>query len=574
VTVANFLTSVTQSGYLSHAATLAAYKELSLQIGTGSHIMASLPVLMSMIFALGETSALVSVANDVRPRDSSIGEQVTPQPIGAAPLLRQNSMASIEQGIGGGFQRITQTGAIDAIASSATFGSQTREAGQSVSAAITRQHTVSEATSDAVRWQQAFSRRDYSSLGIDNSTGESIRHGYESALREGNRDANGSSTASTRNNVNTTSANAGGSVGLKIGGGGIGFETGASTNTSATDQMIRTRQSSHDDSVEQSKALSRSLNEELTRRKSTGSGNSNDRVLSKSLDTQRNYQDIVSQSGSSTDQTSQALRDSSSFIANSQRIGTAAIADQVATNRDYAMYQVLAGRDFDAQAGSQSYREVAERDMDSGATDRLQGNPAARDAAVRHRAAVLMSQDERASPEARLASLEYLTGSAMAMQHLGFRPFQTKMRSLDIADPSNRTGVNGARVMSGGDQVERAGVHSNVMLPQTNFGSSAADADLRTMHADGTTVKAERERQDLVADNADLGNYGSGTAKRTLVNTAANIAGTDAGAPSRVGVGRPGASPASAVERPRGPRPPAADPAAPAAGAPSGGGQP
>jgi conjugal transfer mating pair stabilization protein TraG len=451
-----------------------------------------------------------------------------------------------------------------------------REASQSISSAITRQHTISEATADTARWQQAFSRRDYSSLNIDSSTGESIRRGFETSMRDSERDHSGVGLSSMRSNSNNTSATVGGGASLKIGAGGIGIgvDAGASTNTSALDQLSRTHSSGRDNSVEQSKALSRALNEELSRRSSTGSGNSSDRVLSKSLETQRNFQDLVSASGTSTDQTGQALRESSSFIASSQRIGAVEIADQVATNRDYAMYQLLSGRDFGAMPETQQFQDIAERDMDSGATDRLQGNPAARQAAVRHRAAVLMSQNEQVAPAARMAALEYLTGSAMAMQHLGFRPFQSQMHELKIGAPSNASGVNRQGLMSRGDGVERAGVPgANVTRPQTSFGTQpnfeAEAGGLRSVDASGADVRAEMERQDLIAGKADLGDDGSGTAKRTLKNVAGNV-GTafgKAGSPSRVGVGRPGS--AEGPDR-TGLPPDAADPAAPAAGSPEG----
>jgi conjugal transfer mating pair stabilization protein TraG len=87
----NFMNSISQGGYLSPAAIHSAYKELSLQVGVGSHIMASLPVLMSMIFALGEAAGMASVAAEVNPKGNETGKAEAPSPIESAPLMRATS---------------------------------------------------------------------------------------------------------------------------------------------------------------------------------------------------------------------------------------------------------------------------------------------------------------------------------------------------------------------------------------------------------------------------------------------------------------------------------------------------
>jgi conjugal transfer mating pair stabilization protein TraG len=79
IDIANYLQSIRQGGWISQATTFAAYKELSLQIGTGSHIMASLPVLMSLIFGLGESSAMTSVASTIAPRSNDTTENLAPK---------------------------------------------------------------------------------------------------------------------------------------------------------------------------------------------------------------------------------------------------------------------------------------------------------------------------------------------------------------------------------------------------------------------------------------------------------------------------------------------------------------
>ena len=71
----NFMGSISQGGYLSPAAIHSAYKELSLQVGVGSHIMASLPVLMSMIFALGEAAGLANEQQRSRLKGMRLAKQ-------------------------------------------------------------------------------------------------------------------------------------------------------------------------------------------------------------------------------------------------------------------------------------------------------------------------------------------------------------------------------------------------------------------------------------------------------------------------------------------------------------------
>lgn len=556
ITTANFLTSITQGGYLSQAVAIEAYKQFSLQIGTASHIMASLPILMSMIFVLGESSALTHVANSLNPKSKEAADLAAPTATNAVPIMQQRSMATADQGVG--FSNVKQTGAIDAVATSATHGNLAKEASATNTAARTQQRNITEGEQNVADWKEAFSKGDYSKFGIDKRTGESIRNSYEKNQSEAERQSTARDVTSGKTNANATklaahtSAGVSGSVGLTGVSASATAAAGVSAETSTTgsDTMGATTKTAKERSVNESQSLSKAISAEVGKTTTTSTGNDKTHQLQKSVDTQKTYQKSLSDSASNTDATSIANKENSNFVQSSAKIGNTEIAHQRASNGDFAMQQILSGPQFDALPAAQKHRAVAQKDMDNGATDQMVGNKEGRESAIRHRSAVMLAQDQAASPEDRFKAVEYLTQSAAAMQHMNFQAGDTSMRENKIEAPKDRTGVDSV------DLTKRA----NPPAPPVKATVTRASKAKRPVHPKAgaqpvetvpqaipesieSSVKAEVATAQKIANQADLGPHGSGTAKRAASNVVDNVKSLarPAGAPSKTSVGDLGA---------------------------------
>lgn len=556
---ANFMTSIRQGGMLTQAEAITIYKELSMQIGVGSQIMASLPVLMSMIFALGESAALVSMARAVSPAVNEAGPGAAPKAIDS-PSLVSSSAPYAGTSEAGGTSVVKARGALDAVSSSMQFGNVTQEFSNTLSEADTRQQTISQGQQNLADWKGAFSSGDYSKVGVDHRTGDTIREAYESNLRAGARTTVGEGQAGARLNANSASAGVAG--GLKVGSGGITGSIGASgdTKTAAQDSLEAKKQSARERSIDESKALVKAVANEIGDSKTVSSGHDTNRALSKTVDTQSSFQKLLSSSQTSTNTTAEALKQSNNFLSGVQKIGPQEIAWQMGTNSDYSRFQLLQGRTFDETPSAQRYLAEAQQEMQNGGIDQVSGNPSARSAVLRTRAATMMAGDQSATPEDRMMALRFLASGAQEMTHVGMKPLNDeKMHGFNIAAPQDTTGVNPVAVRGA---VERHVPGQGIVAPATTapvpgqtpgnhprtaarpaaalrpVGGSApgavatspskADAlreEIKGSVAQGAAaVKEEEKRQAAVAQEAGLKADGHGTVVRVAANVVDNAA--------------------------------------------------
>ena len=568
ISIANFMTSLAQGGYLSHAVTHAMYKELSLQIGTASHIMASLPVLMSMIFALGESSALTSVANSIAPKGTEVAQDSTPMLTNSAPIIRESSMATGEQG--DHFAQSRLNGAISSVAGSEQLNSVSKEMNNTISAANTKQHTLSEGNTNLADWKEAFAKNDYKKVGVDSRTGAAIKENYEKATRENDRTSIKDGVTSTKSNANSTSlgANAGASVTGTLDGslGGV-FKSGvavratagvtANTSTSAQDSMQGVKGSSRDQSIDESKALSKAVSTEMAKGKFTGSGSDTSKNLAKTLDTQKSYQDVLSDTKTMTDADNQIVKGSSNFVGQYQKIGSTEIGNAAKNNDEFRMFNQIQGREFDQNVASQKYMQIAEKDMKDGASDTILNNPDAHAAAVRYRAAGLMATDENASAQVRATGIKFAAASTAAMLHGGVKGEVPEMRKYDIAAPQDNTGVNSTNISTRANNLDpttavkppapkHASGHSHATHPHPTGSKpltfeQSMDALKKDAAPDGKDVYKERASQENEKTKAGLNVAGPHTGARVIDNVGNNIKTIfqPNGTPSNVSVGDP-----------------------------------
>lgn len=544
---ANFLTSITQGGYLSQAVAIEAYKEFSLQIGTASQIMASLPILMSMIFVLSGASSLGKVVQSLPPASDKTADLAAPTMMAGAPLLRQQSGTSFTPVATGAV--VKATGAIDAVSGSASFGALTKEASASISAMQSQQSSVAAGAQLSSDLRKSDDSSNYKNWGITSATGKSIRNSIEKAKRESSSASTGENVAGTRSNTNNSNATVGVNAGVQLGtSGGVslgkylslsgGASAGATTTNSAQDSLAKTTSATQQQQIDESKAIVKAISDEITNSTSNGRGHSETQNLQKMLTSAKSYQTSLTDTKSNSDTTSQTVRDSSSFVQATSKIGASEIAQQLATNPEYAQQQLLSGRVFDAIPALAAYKATATTDMNNGATEQL-SNPQARDAVIRHRSAVMMAQDQSATPANRLAAVGYLTESAAAMTHMRFTPGDTSMKTNDIAKTVDQTNANPlnleSRLNPTPDSTPAAPkvpakppAASKRNGPPAKPAGKAVPSSVPTTIPDssespGKGVQAQVDAALVIANRADLGATGDGTVKRVANNVADNI---------------------------------------------------
>lgn len=530
ISVANFLTSITQGGYLSQAVAIEAYKELSLQVGTASHIMASLPVIMSMIFALGGSAAMVSVANNLNPREKNTVDAVSPSVMSATPLISQGSMAQLAHG--NGWSNLKQTGALPSAASSATHASLANEASAALTNTVQKQQTISEGEQNLAAWKKAFDGRDYSHLGVDQRTGEAIRSAWMENQRANTHWASGNAVGADKTNQNTSGVS--GQLGVGAGKGSFGISGGVSakTGTSATDSMKAGTSTGKTRTIDESVALEKAVSKELSNAKINNKGSDTAKALSKTLDTQRSFQKTLSSTESSTDATSELMKNSSGFVAYQASMRPEEFAHQSQANSNYRMFQITDGEKFEAMPAAQPHLQDAAKAMQDGSTDGIVGNKNAQQAIQRHSAAVRLAQDESAKPADRQKALEYLVGESAAMTGLNMKAGDTSMRKLNIADPTDKTGVNGESLQKqvekrnpgSSNQPKSAAQRSAVSRPARQPASNTTEQfknEITQRFSNGVKEDvAEAQRQ---ADQAWIGNNAKGTLMRMGANAIDNV---------------------------------------------------
>jgi conjugal transfer mating pair stabilization protein TraG len=448
IDVANYLQSLRQGGWISQASALSAYKELSLQIGVGSHIMASLPVLMSLIFGLGESSALTSVATNIAPKAKETGDSLAPSPEVQRPLFDNGSVGTISQ-FGHGAGNLKFTGALDAASTSTSFGNMVRDASRTLTQADQQSQTISSGETNLADWREAMSTGNYSRIGIDQAIGESVAKEFRKSQASGTDQHTNTSVTGVRTNANESSAGfaagiGGGTSSGEGGGPGIGFHLGANgqTTTSAQDALQNTENRGRSQNYNDSVALSEALSKTISKFQNTSAGRQANSELSRSLSTQQSYQQTLSEVRSTSDAAAQGVRESSSFIDASANIGANEIVWQQQRNPEYAAFQLTSGRMFDENPVTRKYIATAAADAASGATGRVVGDADGQAAVNRHRAAVMLAQDTQARPEDRLAAARYLADEGKAMQHMRFEPTDTAPLPMSISAPVDDTGVN------------------------------------------------------------------------------------------------------------------------------------
>jgi conjugal transfer mating pair stabilization protein TraG len=538
--VANFMRALAQGGVINQSTAVEVYKNFSLEIGTASHLMAALPILMSTIFALGGSAAMVKISDSMTSGSKDESKSVNPAPVDSTPLVTNSSVAKAEQGVGGA--NVSLTGAIPAIATSAQFGSMQREASSSLTSAHQKVQSITEGETNLQSWTKAFSSGDYKKLGVTESTFKALRDEFNRNYSATNSGKSGHGVSSSKDNFNqaSTGATAGAEAGVGTPGAdkagplgasaGVGVGAEYRTSTGANDNLHAGKHVEQDNSVAKSLALAKSFSTALQSDKFKNMGTDETRSLQHSLGVQKQYAKTLSESKSVSDVASEAVKRSSGFVALNAQIGGKEVASQMKTNAAYQRFQLSEGRSFGNSAAAQPYLERARDDMKAGVTDRIVGDDAANEALARHRAAFLLASDEQAKPEDRLGANEYLLNSANAMIAARFTAVDLAPRPhFDIASPKDHSGVNASalvRQASPTAKPKTGGKQEPSVTERLDQGYKFATDVAQGTEAVANTVLADRKAAEHAAATAGLtGADGPGTNRRTASNVWANLTG-------------------------------------------------
>jgi conjugal transfer mating pair stabilization protein TraG len=445
--VATFLSSLTQQGYLSQALTLEAYKELSIQVGTASQLMGGLPVLMTMIFGLGASSASVSLASSMNAYDSKAATASTPPATNTAPILQNSSMANAAQG--NGYNTLSQTGAIKAVNQNAQYGQLAQQVHRAQSEEASRQQVITEGESLTKAFTERGSLSNATRTGIDKSTAESISKRVSDTLRNSNSEHVNDNASSSKTNSNTTTAGFGVSASASVGAGGenrtgagVGGSLRGDTATTATDSMTRTQSAGKSKSVEQAKAVEKAIGDELRTAKTEGRSTDKVKALEAMYSKQQQYTSALSESLSNKDSSGLNNSNTNSLVSFAQNYSSESLAHSIQTNKGMRDFQLTDGREFEQSPAAARHLKAASDMVDSGASDQVRMSPLARQAAIRHNAAVRLFNDGNASAEDRTMAANYLTKQGMAISGLNQEFGSTDRLKHNIGRPEDQTEVD------------------------------------------------------------------------------------------------------------------------------------
>lgn len=437
--VASFMRSISQGGYIAHAQMPEVYKAFSMKIGTASQMMSQLPILMTTIFGLSSGAAMVKISDSLGSHNKKVGEATTPTVLDSAPIIKQGSVYQAQQGLNSA--TVTPTGSLSAAEIRSTMGGTEVTAARAVQDSSAQIRTLSEGRNQLQSWENAFRTGDYNSVGVTKSVFDSVKSAYDKQLSSAENQSSKAGHSDTDGKLRTTTNEAHVSGKVSAGtnplGWGASVEAGGSRSKSYQDNSNQTDYKASEE--ERSRALRFATSTVHDNGTSVTGQNSVDHKSEKTLahvaSTQASYSDTLSHVHSTTESADTAIRKSASFIANTQNITAAQVANQAETNPDFQRFMVGAqSREFANDSVVGKYLARARAESGNGSIDHIEGRGQA--ALEKIRAATLLAGDTDASSHDRLKATEYLTGAVKAMEGYGL---DTKAvdRARPIGDPSS-----------------------------------------------------------------------------------------------------------------------------------------
>lgn len=451
IQVANFLDSIAQGGYINQSTAIEAYKQFGIQVGTASHIMASLPVLLSMIFALGASSAMVTVAQGMTPKGTDVGTGMVPRAMNAAPLVNSSAMANVSQG--NGFNVYRATGALEQANAQATFGSLGNEVARTSQAQTNTQRVVTQAQS----FNQSIIEGDAVELakrwGVSEEKARSIRNGITNQRETA--DTTGNSTTHAEDKKNSTSAQANMQAGVGVGLGSIlglpvpkpsiDLSATGRIGTDSSDTTSRSKKENVENTQRDSAAITKGLEKTISKAQRDGLDESSVNAIRKDLTQAEAFTTQLSQTDSLTNASASAAKASSTFVAFANSMNTAAIAHAATHNPAMMRFHTGAAREWADSPHAQQYMNTVKGLVESGAVDVVgMGSFQAR-AVMNHAALAQAAADPKAPQEVRQQAIDLLVAQSAAMTgHSSDFKNPTPLNGLSVSEtdkPMNDTGL-------------------------------------------------------------------------------------------------------------------------------------
>jgi conjugal transfer mating pair stabilization protein TraG len=392
--VSTFMSDLSNGGFLSHNTVAEAYRNLSLQVGTASNIMASLPVLMSMIFGLGQTAAMTSVAEKMTPKAPSAADVGAPEVLRSAPAAVMKEMGSFEQ-TASGSTVMKQTGALDSMNHTSQLMASTGQ----FSVIKANQKAASEATSKDVSFIQSTAKELLASENLSKyfsaneiKSLEAVRNSTQGITTNNTKETGVNSASSTATSTNLNAgANVGGSLGLGLGnrsgnngnkstpsagfqlGGSLSATTGvnAADVKSSSESSKKTQIAAQSDFVAQ--MIAKRANSEIGMRRSSDKQAADKASIQKLANISTKY----SQTETDTTSTSATLTATKSVSEDATKIGLPQLS-QIADARPADMSGLARGAEaikLEASATDEQKQRALERTQNLSFTQLLPGSP-------------------------------------------------------------------------------------------------------------------------------------------------------------------------------------------------------
>lgn len=452
IKVSDFLAGITQGGVLSQALAVEAYRQFSVQIGLSSNLMASLPVLMTLIFGMGESSALTSVANSSTPKLQEIGATGAPKLSDNTALIHQTPMSTLKRLTSGGIQM--DQGALPSIATSIQAGNAVQKATEALNFSNARSSTIESGKQTISSLNKMRDHGDYASAGFDKTTGASLVENFRKAYDDLTGASNNSgATIKTDQGTLTqdgkvTSVNMGAGAGKGGAGASIGGSIAADhrvvnskgKNVSANESVGK------DEKTTEANAWSIALDKTRNEQIKNSYGNQDNQTLKKSFDAVNNYREALSDTTTLTASNSRAKEATDQVVDISRQLDSSNFVHAANKSKSFQRFQTMDGELSKNDPAMAPYlnraRETLQR---NGEGEHILNNSEGEKAVLLHMANMERIHSDAATPEQKLQSRAFITAELAALQ--GTSPKISSVKSMPVSDiqaPTDTTGVDAA----------------------------------------------------------------------------------------------------------------------------------
>ena len=446
--VATFFQSMSQGGTISQSLAYNAYTELANQISMASSLMGGLPQLMGVIFALGGSAALNSVANEISSGQTDAADSLAAPLQNSAPIVSQSSVANTTQGLRDASTIIN--GQVDPV-----HASMNSNMANSLNNTISESQSQSKTNTEDMKFTNAITKGSSHSETNGLKLSEGLQSYYEESLKKGSGESSDQSSSNSNSSNNQTSnsasTNAKISFGLGVGLSGPSANMGGSldrhTGATDTDTSSSAKETAQRNAISENTNRDRALRETRSHANDQSFGEEDRKYLDHAISGNTAIGETITNADSKTNaqvRGEEASQRMSLFTQDGIKMQQ--LATGFATNQAFRSYENTAGNDW----GRSHSREIGEQEKryESGAVSQLSGSNIPKGLIYRHMAAQTVAMSPNASPEERMAAGAYLgSATSILMGSTGLKATDENSKNLHIAQPATNPMLSGERLM-------------------------------------------------------------------------------------------------------------------------------